>query len=241
MLNSYVWDLYLKSGGDKAVAFFKNNLSPSLPLAYAEGIANFHKQYSVSKDIVNLTRNELLDYIAYYHESGFEEYDVINDYLDGDIEENDAREDIDTIFDEYYQDFLEDKGSDKMVFNVFTYTIASYSTGLSITYPGLFVPYYFFSTYNVLTMIADTFGIELPEIPRKSDYKARTWHYANLCKSFYCFRKENHLSYYEFCAFLYDFAPHYIGGIDSYIERSSAYNKKNRALNHLTVLLFGKG
>lgn len=25
------------------------------------------------------------------------------------------------------------------------------------------------------------------------------------------------------------------------IERSSAYNKKNRALNHLTVLLFGKG
>ena len=32
MLNSYVWDLYLKSGGDKAVAFFKDNLSPSLPL-----------------------------------------------------------------------------------------------------------------------------------------------------------------------------------------------------------------
>ena len=109
------------------------------------------------------------------------------------------------------------QGSDKMVFDVFSCNIASYSTIFSIDYPGLFVPYFFFATYNVLTMIADTFGIELPEIPKKSDYRARTWHYANLCKSFYQFRIENHLSYYEFCAFLYDFAPHYIGGIDSYI------------------------
>ena len=31
------------------------------------------------------------------------------------------------------------------------------------------------------------------------------------------FRVENRLSYCEFCAFLYDFAPHYIGGVDSYI------------------------
>ena len=110
MLNSYVWDLYLKSGGDKAVAFFKDNLSSSLPLSYAEGITNFQTQYCVSKDVVNSTRKELQDYIAYYHESGFEEYDVINDYLNDDIEENDAREDINTFFDENYQHFLEDQG-----------------------------------------------------------------------------------------------------------------------------------
>jgi hypothetical protein len=68
-------------------------------------------------------------------------------------------------------------------------------------------------------MIADEFDIELPKLPQKADYRARTWHYANLCKAFYKFRVENRLSYCEFCAFLYDFAPHYIGGIDSYIIR----------------------
>lgn len=54
-------------------------------------------------------------------------------------------------------------------------------------------------------------------LPAKSDYKGRVWHYANICKALYSFRIENGLTLYELCAFLYDFAPKYIGGISSYI------------------------
>ena len=37
-------------------------------------------------------------------------------------------------------------------------------------------------------MIADTFDIELPKLPKKADYRARIWHYADLCKAFYKFQ-----------------------------------------------------
>ena len=66
-------------------------------------------------------------------------------------------------------------------------------------------------------MIAETFDIDLPELPRKSDYKGRVWHYLSLCISLNHFEKDNNLSPYELYAFLYDFAPRYIGGKDSYI------------------------
>ena len=115
--------------------------------------------------------------------------------------------------------------------NTFKYFIGSMeyeTTGLSICFPGLFIPYYFLTNYNVLTKIAETFDISLPEIPAKTDLTGRMWHYVELCKALNAFRKENDLSMHELCAFLYDFAPKYIGGIKSYIiddlpEPRSAY------------------
>ena len=71
----------------------------------------------------------------------------------------------------------------------------------------------------MLTLIAEAFSINLPALPKKADYKARIWHYVELCKVFWQFREENQLSFYELCAFLYDFGPSYVGGIDSYIIR----------------------
>ena len=51
------------------------------------------------------------------------------------------------------------------------------------------------------------------------DYKGRFYLYGEICKVLYRFRHDNGLSPYELYAFLYDFAPKYIGGIDSYIEK----------------------
>ena len=79
------------------------------------------------------------------------------------------------------------------------------------------IPYYFFCNYNVLEQIANAFDIELPDIPAKSDYKARFFHYGELCKVFTEFRIENDWTPFELWAFLYDFAPKYVGGVDSYI------------------------
>lgn len=61
-----------------------------------------------------------------------------------------------------------------------------------------------------LYKIADAFEIELPPIPKKSDYKARCMYYWELCEVLYGFRKENVLTPQELCAFLYDYAPNFI-------------------------------
>lgn len=76
--------------------------------------------------------------------------------------------------------------------------------------PEFFFPNIFIYHFFELNKIADFFDIELPPIPKKSDYKARCMYYWQLCKTFYSFRIENKLSPAELCAFLYDFAPNYI-------------------------------
>lgn len=76
--------------------------------------------------------------------------------------------------------------------------------------PEYFIPNLFRCRFFSLHRIADTFDIVLPVIPKKSDYKGRCIYYWELCVAFYQFRMENSLSPAELCAFLYDFAPHYI-------------------------------
>ena len=214
MLNKYVWDLYLQSGGNKTVTFFEKNLNASLSESYPDEIYHLQNYYCITQAILDDTKDQLQDLYAFLKESSTE---VEKRFLKDEVSEEDAFEEIDELFRMDYDECLEEQGSDKGVFELLTNNLEFLSTDYALSYPGLFVPYYFSSNYNVLTKIAETFDIKLPEIPRKSDYQARAWHYPNICKALYSFRLENHLSYYELCAFLYDFAPHYIGGIDSYI------------------------
>lgn len=73
--------------------------------------------------------------------------------------------------------------------------------------PSYFIPNLFVYRFFDLNKIADAFDIELPPIPKKSDYKARYMYYWDLCKILHEFRIENNLSPEELCAFLYDYAP----------------------------------
>lgn len=76
--------------------------------------------------------------------------------------------------------------------------------------PEFFFPNIFIYRFFDLHKIADMFEIDLPPIPKKSDYKARCMYYWSLCAVFYRFRTENELSPAELCAFLYDFAPNFM-------------------------------
>ncbi len=76
--------------------------------------------------------------------------------------------------------------------------------------PKYFFPNLFRTRFFDLNKISDTFEIELPPIPKKSDYKSRCIYYWDLCEVFYKFRTENSLSPEELCAFLYDYAPNFI-------------------------------
>lgn len=87
--------------------------------------------------------------------------------------------------------------------------------------PEFFFPNIFIYRFFDLHKIADTFDIDLPLIPKKSDYKARCMYYWNLCEAFYQFRIKNNLSPAELCAFLYDFAPNFIPKEKAEIPRPS--------------------
>ena len=49
MVNKYVWDLYLKSGGDQTVKLFRDNLYKSFSSDYTLGIQKMQEYYCVSR------------------------------------------------------------------------------------------------------------------------------------------------------------------------------------------------
>lgn len=115
---------------------------------------------------------------------------------------------------------------------IFNFSIACnityMSTVLALQLPDLFVPYYFLYNFNILEKICNEFDIDIPPIPAKKDYEDRFYYYGELCLSFIEFREKHNMTPYEFMAFLYDYAPKAVGGIDSYIvkdlpEPKSAY------------------
>ena len=207
MLNKYTWELYLRSGGCEVVRFFEKQLAEHYTNEYAEVIFDLHRCYCPMHSVGKMIKSDLLR---------------MKDYIDDGIwilEEGDYC--IESALDELYNSVLtSDCQSDKDAFDGFASNIASITTQLAIELPGLFVPYYFQYNFNVLEKIAKEFGIELPEIPLKKAYKDRILYYGDICGALYDFRMDNNLSAYELCAFLYDFAPKYIGGIDSYIIKS---------------------
>ena len=85
------------------------------------------------------------------------------------------------------------------------------SMELNYSFGEYFFPYIYIDEFYQLTKLADYFEIELPPIPKKSDYKARCMYYWELCKVFFRFRTENGLSPDEFSAFMYDYAPNILG------------------------------
>ena len=222
MLNTYVWDLYKKSGGDEVISLFERGLSPDMDLNFVSKLCELYSFYCVDKNACYALKNQLTR--AYDHISGStQESSSEEDRYESLDNTADAETMIDEMFKRAYQSWVGDYEDvqDKDVFFWFIdfdeAGIAYLSTLLAVDAPEFFIPYYFQFNFNVLEIISDKFEIDLPAIPKKTEYMGRILYYTALCKAFYCFRKEMGLSPFEFCAFLYDFAPRYIGGIDSYI------------------------
>lgn len=82
------------------------------------------------------------------------------------------------------------------------------SYALSMAHPAYFFPNLYPLDFQEFVRLCDNYAdIGVPEIPKKSDYRARYLYYADMCRSLYAFRIKNSLSSAELAAFLYDFAP----------------------------------
>lgn len=206
MFNEYVWKMYLNADGKSIVDLFEKNLSGDLTSNYADSISTLHKSYCASTVIVDDLFNELET-----------TYEIVKE---GVYAFEDGEYTIDSAMNFFYDDMKsEEDATAQSVFDNFSGLIAYYTTLFARELPELFTPYYFKYNFNIVEKIANEFGISLPELPVKKDYKGRFFYYGELCVAFNDFRLEHNMSPYEFCAFLYDFAPKYIGGIDSYIVK----------------------
>ena len=214
MLNNYIWELYKQAEGNQVINMFRENLVGKLPKKYADEIERLQSRYSV-ENVAKDNKEQLLEL------SKAIKTKPKAVFFPGSIRGTATIKEIDQVIDSVMQDaiqcWIEEDGREQDVLFGFVDSLSYISTNWAILYPGVFTPYYFSKNYNVLTTIADSFGIELPALPNKSDYLGRVHHYGELCKVFYRFRQENALGFYDFCAFLYDFAPQYIGGKDSYL------------------------
>ena len=180
---------------------------------YIDEIIRMRKTYCIMDDVIEEMRLQLQEVIKLDKEFGrdFGELDSVDS-------DNKSVDYSDTLT-EFYRNMLKECITDQAAFAEFSGGISFYTTNLSITFPEFFVPYYYRFNFNVLSRIAEAFEIELPEIPVKKDYKGRVLYYGEICRILLEFAKENSLSKYELYAFLYDFAPQYIGGLDSYIVK----------------------
>ena len=125
-----------------------------------------------------------------------------------------SQEIYDEILSIWFNEFVQDTGNAKMAQWVLSEDMGGFTTLLATQYPEQFIPYYFTGCFNVVERIAAEFDIELPPIPAKGQKEKRVLYLGVLSRVFNKFRIENKLSVEELWAFLYDYAPKMVGGLD---------------------------
>lgn len=204
MLNAYVWANYLEAGGKHIVDVFSQNLRSPIVKEYFHTIRALRCTYCPDTKIVDEGIQQLRDLAHDLKEGNFVRWKHVQS--------------MDTVMNSLHAEIDAGDGlSDKDIFSCFSGSLDYFTTYLSITFPDFFVPYYFKYNFNIFEKISYTFGIHLPEMPRKKHYQERFLYYGEICRALHDFRKKHHLTLAELCAFLYDFAPKYLGGIGCYI------------------------
>jgi len=223
MFNKYIWQTYLNGGGKEIVKLFEDNLRDELSKSYIDELYKMHRVFCPSEQISQYVCYGLNDVLRDVDERTF--YYGCYSVMDLIGKEYSTSE----IMQIFYDGLNEDTAlKPTQIFEEFSLGLSYYTTFLHMIFPDIFVPYYYLYNFNVFEKIAQEFDIDLPPIPLKKDYQGRVLYYGHICEALNAFRKKNDMTPYELCAFLYDFAPKYIGGIDSYIikdlpEPKSAY------------------
>ena len=202
ILNAYNWNPYKNSQkGKDTIKFFSN----------ADGYALFKKYSPHAVFHTEEEYNEWLDNIYCY---GVSEY-----------EQPVSLDDAKNLYSSLIKNGIMIEGNPWIYRDDFKSTllvVQPTSYILSRFAPEYFFPYLFICRIDELNTIADVFDIELPKLPKRTDYQGRCMYYWKMCEVFYRFRKGNNLSPTELCAFLYDYAPRFVGGKKaSNVERPS--------------------
>jgi hypothetical protein len=99
--------------------------------------------------------------------------------------------------------------------------IQELSFGLYFAHPEYFLPYLYQRKFHELQAICEVFGIPLPPVPGKLDWRGRIHFYFGINQTLQEFRSMYGLCPAEMCAFLYDFAPEYLQQADTELPAPS--------------------
>lgn len=195
ILNTYIWDLYKKSElGRKAITAFNIELVNPSFIAYAKQCNNLLCE---SITDINLIEDLIETFYCY-------------NLTEGEIPTT-VKEATETFACSMKYGIREGGSIDYFVkrddYKSMLHLNSAISFAMYVFAPEFYFPNFFQGNFQSLTRTFDLFEIDIPAIPKKSDYKARCMYYMALCEVLYKFRIENNLSPAELCAFLYDFAP----------------------------------
>ena len=98
MINKYVWDLYLKSGGNQTVKLFRDNLYKSFSPDYVSGIRKMQEHFCVSKEIIADTECQLQTVCSTINEMELTEWEPDGVEVPDEETIAQAMKDIDDIF-----------------------------------------------------------------------------------------------------------------------------------------------
>ncbi len=193
-LNKFIWNNYKESkDGQEVISFFEHN-------EFNEILSKFIDRKNKSLEDYNNTLNAFS-----YCEFEFDE-------------DKDVVEKAKNLFKYFIDNGLTleyEEGEflyfEKEEFDYLLDIIEPYSLYLFDVLPDYFFPYFFKLEFTKLQKICDTFNVNIPKVPLRKNKEERLYFYLELCDIFFEFRKTNNLNPFEFCAFLYDFAPKYIG------------------------------
>lgn len=199
--NRFIFDNYLATEeGKKALAFFKDfeNVFCQKKSEEYFDFLNHISLLPVSKEYSDAELSDILS--------------LIKDADDEEIEEDENLDamSVDEIFAEAKKILSEELGDDKSTLRQDVAFITDYSILFYTAGQKYFFPYYFQTQFPKLESICKEFGIILPPLPPKRNYKERFFYYFEICKSFYDFRQQYKLTPEEFCVFLYYFSSHCI-------------------------------
>ncbi|HBR12196.1 MAG TPA: restriction endonuclease subunit R [Chryseobacterium sp.] len=193
-LNKFIWNNYKESkDGQDVIYFFE------------------HKEFDeILSKFVDEKNKDLEDYNNILNAFSYCEFEF--------DEEKDLVEKAKNLFKFFIENglILEDEEGEFPFFEKEEYDflldiIEPYSLYLFDVFPDYFFPYFFKLEFAKLQKICDTFNVNIPKVPLRKNKEERLNFYLELCDVFFEFRKNNNLNPFEFCAFLYDFAPKYIG------------------------------
>lgn len=192
-INQFLWDNYKETkSGQEIINLFKDSSVESVQVLSKKYLPDYNDANEILEIIDSSLSFDLPDFMDFGQVENFYDKIIDNGISDGDyvlIGKQDY---------EYTLDF-----------------IPFISLWLYYKYPDYFKPYFYVRKFYDLTKIADSFSIDLPAVPFKKDKRERVKYYFELCKLFSAFQSENNLTNEEFCAFLYDFAPKYIGKLET--------------------------
>lgn len=194
------WNRYKNSDeGKKAIELFGSMLSPDTTyddmyeLARKYDPAFFANLGKKDRENIMFVLGEFEKVICQKHVESPEDYEAL--YLD--ILECLAQPTEDEIIklDDLPQSSFKYLLSDNLFLSIILY----------VYYPEFFMPNLFVMQFLYLKRFAEKYDIELPPIPKRSDYLGRCKYYLELCKIFVDFSNINSLRAHELCAYIYDY------------------------------------